>query len=140
MKMNVVSLFSGLGGMDLGIVGGFDFLGNHYSKTIFEIQYAMDFDKPTCEIYNENFEHPCNYEDITQLNAENLPVHDVLIGGFPCQSFSVSAQNPPRLGYKDPRGKLFFEMCRILKHHQPRFLLQRMLKEYYQQTKRKLFL
>ena len=47
----------------------------------------------------------------------------MLIGGFPCQSFSISAQNPPRLGYKDERGMLFFEMVKILKKRQPRFFI-----------------
>jgi DNA (cytosine-5)-methyltransferase 1 len=45
------------------------------------------------------------------------------LGGFPCQSFSIIAQNPPRLGYKDERGKLFFEMVKVLKEKQPRFFI-----------------
>ena len=45
------------------------------------------------------------------------------MGGFPCQSFSISAQNPPRLGYKDDRGKLFFEMIKVLKEKKPRFFI-----------------
>ena len=53
------------------------------------------------------------------LDIPNLPDFDVLIGGFPCQSFSISAQNPPRLGYKDERGMLFFEMVKILKEKSP---------------------
>jgi DNA (cytosine-5)-methyltransferase 1 len=52
-----------------------------------------------------------------------MPDFDMLIGGFPCQSFSISAQNPPRLGYKDERGMLFFEMVKILKERQPRFFI-----------------
>lgn len=46
-----------------------------------------------------------------------------MLGGFPCQSFSIIAQNPPRLGYKDERGKLFFEMVKVLKEKQPRFFI-----------------
>lgn len=139
MNMRVVSVFSGLGGMDLGLVGGFDFLGNHYSKMDYDIVYAMDFDKPITKIYNKNFKHQCVYEDILQLDERDVPEHDILIGGFPCQSFSVSAQNPPRLGYKDNRGKLFFEMCRILKHHKPRFFVAENVKGILSANKRKAF-
>lgn len=56
------------------------------------------------------------------IKIGEMPQFDMLIGGFPCQSFSISAQNPPRLGYKDERGMLFFEMVKILKERQPRFL------------------
>lgn len=139
MKLRVASLFAGLGGMDLGMMGGFNFLGRHYNKTNFEVVYAMDFDKPTCDIYNSNFQHKCAHQDITALDEKDVPEHDVLVGGFPCQSFSVSAQNPPRLGYKDVRGKLFFEMCRILKHHQPRFFIAENVKGILSANKKKAF-
>lgn len=139
MTLKVASLFSGLGGMDLGVVGGFEFLGKCYHKMPFKIVYAMDFDKPTCDIYNSNFSHVCYNQDITMLKSEEVPEHDLLIGGFPCQSFSVSAQNPPRLGYKDPRGQLFFEMCRILKYHQPRFFIAENVKGILSANKRKAF-
>ena len=57
--------------------------------------------------------------DIREIKSSELPDFDILTGGFPCQSFSIVAQNPKRLGVKDDRGKLFFEMCRILKDRQP---------------------
>lgn len=139
MRMRVVSVFSGLGGMDLGLIGGFQYLGNHYPQTRYDIVYAMDFDKSMTKIYNKNFKHPCAHEDILKLDEKDVPQHDILIGGFPCQSFSVSAQNPPRLGYKDDRGKLFFEMCRILKHHQPRFFVAENVKGILSANKRQAF-
>lgn len=119
-KFKVASFFSGLGGMDLGVEGGFDFLENHYPKHPSEVVYAMDFDKPITEIYNSNFPNRCHHLDITELDADDIPDHDILTGGFPCQSFSVIAQNPKRLGYKDDKkGRLFFELCRILRKKNP---------------------
>ena len=119
-KIKTVSLFCGCGGMDLGIVGGFDYLGRHYAKLPFQIIKAIDNDPYCTRIYNENFSHKCEIQDVKELDANTLRDFDLLIGGFPCQSFSISAQNPPRLGYKDDRGKLFFEMVRILKEKKPR--------------------
>ena len=122
-KIKVASLFCGCGGMDLGVLGGFSFLGKEYKENPFEIVYSVDFDEYCTKIYNENFEHKCLIKDVRDININELPQFDMLIGGFPCQSFSISAQNPPRLGYKDERGMLFFEMVKILKEKRPRFFI-----------------
>lgn len=122
-KIKVASLFCGCGGMDLGVIGGFSFLGKEYKENPFDIVYSVDFDEYCTKIYNENFEHKCLVKDVRDIDIKELPQFDLLIGGFPCQSFSISAQNPPRLGYKDERGMLFFEMVKILKERQPRFFI-----------------
>lgn len=122
-RIKVASLFCGCGGMDLGVLGGFSFLDKDYPENPFEIVYAVDFDEYCSKIYNENFEHKCLVKDVRDIEINELPEFDMLIGGFPCQSFSISAQNPPRLGYKDERGMLFFEMVKILKERQPRFFI-----------------
>jgi DNA (cytosine-5)-methyltransferase 1 len=122
-KIKVASLFCGCGGMDLGVIGGFSFLSKEYKENPFEIVYSVDFDEYCTKIYNENFEHKCLIKDVRDIEIKELPQFDMLIGGFPCQSFSISAQNPPRLGYKDERGMLFFEMVKILKERQPRFFI-----------------
>lgn len=119
--LKVVSLFCGCGGMDLGISGGFHYLGNEYGKLPFETVYAVDNDPYATTIYNENFEHKAETKDVRDIIASEVPDHDILLGGFPCQSFSIVAQNPPRLGYKDEKGRLFFEMIKVLKEKQPRF-------------------
>lgn len=119
-KYKIVSLFSGCGGMDLGSEGGFTYLGKKYTKLNTQTVYAMDFDKPIVDIYNANFPNKCELQDILKLDSKDVPEHDILTGGFPCQSFSVVAQNPKRLGYHDAKGKLFFEMVRLLKDKQPR--------------------
>ena len=73
------------------------------------------------------------------LDIASLPDFDVLIGGFPCQSFSISAQNPPRLGYKDERGMLFFEMVKILRERHPRFFIAENVKGLLSANKGKAF-
>lgn len=138
-KLTTVSLFCGCGGMDYGLLGGFDYLGNHYSSLPFEIVYAVDNDKYAIEIYNANFMHQCCLKDVRDIDAKTVPDHDILIGGFPCQSFSIVAQNPPRLGYKDDRGKLFFEMIKILVEKKPRFFIAENVKGLLSANNNKTF-
>ena len=119
-KLKVASLFCGCGGTDVGLLGNFNFLGKHYASNNMEIVYANDIDDNACKIFNENFDIKPDNRDIRKINSSELPDFDILTGGFPCQSFSIIAQNPKRLGVKDDRGKLFFEMCRILRDKQPK--------------------
>jgi len=119
----MVSLFAGCGGMDLGAIGGFNFNGKRYQRNPIEIVHASDFDKRVTSLYDQNFSHKSVLMDVRELGAESLPDFDILTGGFPCQSFSISAQNPKRLGFKDSRGQLFFEICRILKERKPQVFI-----------------
>ena len=119
-SLKVASLFCGCGGTDVGLLGGFDFLGDNYAKNPMEIVYANDIEESACRIFEENFGVVPDRRDIRTVPASEIPEIDVLTGGFPCQSFSIVAQNPKRLGYKDERGMLFFEMCRILREKQPK--------------------
>lgn len=138
-KLKIASLFCGCGGMDLGIQGGFKFLGKTYNELPFEVVYAVDNDEYAAKIYNDNFSHKCEIKDVRDIAPSNVPDHDILLGGFPCQSFSISAQNPPRLGYKDDRGKLFFEMVKILREKQPRFFIGENVKGLLSANKGKAF-
>ena len=138
-KIKVASLFCGCGGMDLGVIGGFSYLGKEYKENPFEIVYAIDNDDYCTKIYNDNFAHKCIVKDVRDINIDKMPQFDMLIGGFPCQSFSISAQNPPRLGYKDERGMLFFEMVKILKKRQPRFFIAENVKGILSANKGKAF-
>ena len=116
----VASLFSGCGGGDLGLKGGFDFLGDYYNELPFKTVFANEIDPKIAGIFSENFSVIPDVQDIRNVSEDEIPEHDVLVGGFPCVSFSIVAQNPKRLGIKnDESGKLFFEMVRILKKRQP---------------------
>jgi len=118
-KLRVASLFCGCGGTDVGLKGGFEYLGRLYNKHDVSIVYANDIDKNACDIFRQNFGFEPDNRDIREVDASELPNFDILTGGFPCQSFSIIAQNPKRLGVKNELGKLFFEMCRILRQKQP---------------------
>lgn len=118
-KLKVASLFSGGGGTDIGFEGGFDFLGKHYDSNNIEIVYANDIEKSANIMFEANFGIKPDERNIREVKSSEIPNFDILTGGFPCQSFSVSAQNPKRLGIKDERGTLFFEMVRILRERQP---------------------
>ncbi len=138
-KLLGVSLFCGCGGLDLGVIGGFEYLGKKYEYNPVEIVYANDNDSRVCELYNENFSHQCKLGDINEIKEEDIPPHHIIFGGFPCQSFSILAQNPPRLGYADEKGKLVFEMIRIIKYRKPLVFIAENVKGILSANKGKAF-
>ena len=137
--LKVASLFCGCGGTDVGLLGGFDFLGSKYPSNDLEIVYANDIDKNACSIFAKNFDVVPDNRDIREVSSDELPDFDILTGGFPCQSFSIVAQNPVRLGIKDEKGKLFFEMCRILKDKRPKCFIAENVKGILTANKREAF-
>lgn len=120
MTSKVASLFCGCGGSDLGMLGGFNYLGHNYGKLDFEIVYAVDFDKYAVETYNQNFLHHAVCEDITDIDFSKLPDVDVMIGGFPCQSFSTL--NPTK-DTNDDRANLYKQIVRFLSVKQPKYFI-----------------
>lgn len=121
--LKVVSLFSGCGGMDLGFVGDFEYLGKKYSRNPFEIIFANDIFRQAREVYEVNFNHKPEEKSISDLNFEqDLPKEnvDVVLGGFPCQSFSYAGK---RKGLEDPRGQLYAEMIKVVRHYKPKFFV-----------------
>lgn len=78
-----------------------------------------EIDPYAIKIYQNHFNHK-NYGDITKIKEKELPEFDLLVGGFPCQSFSIAGQ---RKGFADTRGTLFFDIARIIKAKRPRLLL-----------------
>lgn len=138
-RLRVASLFCGCGGTDVGLIGNFDFLGKHYDSNNIEIVYANDIDRNACAIFEQNFGITPDNRDVRLVASKEIPKFDILTGGFPCQSFSIVAQNPPRLGIKDDRGMLFFEMCRILKERQPKCFIAENVKGILTANKRAAF-
>jgi len=105
--MKFIDLFAGIGGFRQAL--------ESYGA---ECVFSSEIDKYAIETYIANYnEKPCG--DITKIKSEDIPKHDILCAGFPCQPFSISGN---QLGFDDKRGILFFEIYRIVKHHMPKIL------------------
>lgn len=106
----ICSLFAGVGGIDLGFL----------QTNECEISYANEFDKYAVQTYENNFNNKVDCRDIHDVKLEEIPDFDIMVGGFPCTSFSVAGY---RKGFEDDRtGDLFFEMERIFKERKPRVI------------------
>lgn len=115
--LTVISLFSGCGGMDLGFVGGFDFLGQTYTKTGFKIIWANEINAAACKTYRKNLGEHIVEGDICE-EIKNLPTEaDVVIGGFPCQDISI---NGKMLGINGKRSSLYTYIVEAVKSVHPK--------------------
>lgn len=108
-KFKFIDLFCGIGGFHQAMksLGG-------------ECVFASDIDADCRKTYYRNYGiQP--FGDITKIDAKNIPEHDVLCGGFPCQAFSKAGK---RLGFEDEtKGTLFFDVCRIIQYHRPKYVI-----------------
>lgn len=109
-KFTFIDLFAGIGGIRIA-----------FERNGGKCVFTSEWDEPCRIMYEANFgEKPDG--DITKVNASEVPDHDILTGGFPCQAFSIIGN---KLGFADTRGTLFFDVERILKAKQPKaFLLE----------------
>lgn len=108
--MNIVSLFSGAGGLDKG-----------FEKAGFSTIWANEFDKAIWDTFETNFPNTkLDHRSITDIKPSEIPDCEGIIGGPPCQSWSEAGAGR---GIKDKRGQLFFDYIRILKEKQPKFFL-----------------
>ncbi|ETO91430.1 MAG: modification methylase Bsp6I [Candidatus Xenolissoclinum pacificiensis L6] len=103
--MKVGSLFSGIGGIDMG-----------FKNSGFTISWANEIDEKAVQTYKANFHHPIIHDDIKNISSKSLPPIDVLVGGFPCQAFSIAGY---RKGFADDRGSIVFELFKILESMSP---------------------
>jgi DNA (cytosine-5)-methyltransferase 1 len=108
--MDIVSLFSGCGGLDLG-----------FTNAGFNVIWANEYDKDIWETYETNHPHTClDHRDLRHIRSEDIPECIGIIGGPPCQSWSEAGSGR---GINDSRGQLFYDYIRILKEKQPLFFL-----------------
>ncbi len=107
-KFKFIDLFSGIGAFHQAL----ESLGG-------ECVFASDIDKYAIETYYENYHMDSNF-NIRDVKEEDIPEHDVLCGGFPCQAFSTAGH---KKGFEDTRGTLFFEIARILKYHKTKYII-----------------
>jgi len=112
--IKIIDLFAGIGGIRLGF--------EKASKHRIECVFTSEWDKYSKETYQANYNKEEVLGDITQINEIDVPEHDVLLAGFPCQPFSQAGL---KKGFSDTRGTLFFDIERILIHRKPQaFLLE----------------
>lgn len=109
--MRLVSLFTGVGGFERGL---------DFAQIAYKPVFASEIDLPAQKTYLSNYPDEGLVGDITQIDEKNIPAHDFLVAGFPCQAFSIAGQ---RKGFDDARGTLFFDVLRIIKYHRPDYFL-----------------
>jgi len=107
MGRRVFSMFTGVGGFELGLGERFEPIG------------FSEFDKYASELLKDKWPNVKNWGDATKIEADLLPDFDMLCGGFPCQAFSVAGR---RKGFEDTRGTLFFDVARIIEAKKPRIV------------------
>lgn len=123
--MKIASLFSGAGGLDIGFI-----------KAGHEIIWANDNFHDAVETYRQNIGNHIICKDIQGIPASKIPDHDILIGGFPCQGFSVA--NTKR-HTRDKRNKLYLQLLRVLRRKKPKFLVAENVKGLLGFAKGKVF-
>lgn len=128
MTYKCASFFAGVGGIDLGFEKG----GN------FETVYANEFDKYPAITFESNFDIKVDVRDISTVNGNEIPDVDVIMGGFPCQAFSIAGY---RQGFEDVRGRgmLFFELARIVECKKPRVVFLENVKNLVSHDEGKTF-
>ncbi|MBL0690742.1 MAG: DNA cytosine methyltransferase [SAR324 cluster bacterium] len=113
-KLKIIDLFAGIGGIRLGF--------NKAAKNDLDCVFTSEWDKYATQTYQANFGDAPVYGDITKVDLDKIPKHDILLAGFPCQPFSQAGF---KKGFSDTRGTLFFDIIRILDAKKPpAFLLE----------------
>lgn len=121
-RIKFIDLFAGIGGIRLP----FDELG-------YSCVFSSEWDEAAADTYEANFgERPAG--DITKIAAEDIPHHDLLLAGFPCQAFSIMGKMQ---GFNDIRGTMFFEIARILGYHKPSVIMLENVKQLISHNKGK---
>ncbi len=109
--MNVLSLFDGMSCGQIAL---------NRANIKYDKYYASEVDKYTIKITQKNYPDTIQIGDVTKIKGKDLPKIDLLIGGSPCQGFSLAGKG---LNFNDPRSKLFFEFVRLLKECKPKYFL-----------------
>jgi len=105
MNYNLAGFFSGVGGIELG-----------FQQAGFNPVWSNEFNPKSCQTFRENHEHTLVEGDVYNIPMEEIPNMDIIVGGLPCQAFSIAGEG---LGFKDERGVLFFKYLDIIKEKSP---------------------
>lgn len=124
-EYRMIDLFAGIGGTRLGF---------YKTGKVYNV-FSSEIDKFAVKTYKANFgEEP--YGDITKIDVKDIPNHDILVGGFPCQAFSQAGL---KKGFEDTRGTLFFDVARVIKYKRPKAFLLENVKNLKTHDKGKTF-
>ncbi len=124
-----IDLFAGIGGIRLGFEQAF----KDEIKTVF----VSEWDNKAVETYKANFKCDKNIVgDITKVDEKEIPKHDILLAGFPCQAFSLAGRQK---GFEDARGTLFFDVARIVQYHKPKVVFCENVKNLVNHDKGRTF-
>lgn len=104
----------------MGFIGGVRFKDEVLPEQPFHIVSAYDFEPRAVDTYRMNIGHHAEVKDLSEAEPEHLPEADVLIGGFPCQDFSISG---PRVGLDSERGNLYMAMVNYMRYHRPKVVV-----------------
>lgn len=126
--MKFIDLFAGIGGFRYGLQkveiesessSDNESGASQHGQRAFHCVWSNEWDKYANQIYTKHFGE-CDSRDIRIVDTKDIPDHDLLCAGFPCQSFSIAGK---RLGFEDTRGTMFFEIARIIRDKRPRYFL-----------------
>lgn len=123
-NITFIDLFAGIGGFRQG-----------FENAGFHCVFTSEIDKACQEVYYNNYQD-LPQGDITKINPKQIPDFDILLGGFPCQPFSISGR---KKGFEDTRGTLFFDICRIIEEKQPKIVVLENVKHLIHHDKKQTF-
>lgn len=123
--VNVVSLFSGIGGFEKGL---------EQSKIQSNVVFSSEIDEHARKSYSANFGEKNLHGDIKLIDEKKMPNHELLVAGFPCQAFSIAGKQK---GFDDIRGTLFFDVARIINEKKPQYILLENVKNLISHDKTK---
>ena len=126
VTLKMIDLFAGTGAFTLAF----------QSTNAVNVVFANDMVAHSKTSYDENFNHTLTLEDLNEVNIEDIPPHDILTGGFPCQPFSIAGLQE---GFKDERSNVFWKILSIIDHHQPKCVILENVKNLVSHDEHKTF-
>jgi DNA (cytosine-5)-methyltransferase 1 len=109
-KLRMVDLFAGTGAFSYAFE----------STNMVNVVYANDMVEHSKKIYDSNFRHKLTLQDLNDIKVEDIPIHDILTGGFPCQPFSIAGYQE---GFADERSNVFWKVLSIIDYHKPKCVI-----------------